>query len=171
MATLDQRLETYKTDGFTIFEKVFGETQMELWKEKHQELSAAHNGQTWFGNTLELAPELMWPAVSHPMILEFIEKVMGPFVQLDNLTLAAFPSIESGKGGEGEFQDGIVIGGRTCLLPMRIIVPMQSMLFHIYKTSRMSSVRYASLSVRTENQLLLKMPTVESRIPMKPSST
>ncbi len=97
MATLDQRLEAYKTDGFTIFEKVFDETQMDLWKEKHQELSTAHNGQTWFGNTLELVPELMWPAVSHPTILEFIEKVMGPFVQLDNLTLAAFPSIEPEK--------------------------------------------------------------------------
>ena len=94
METLDERLEAYKTNGFTIFEKVFDETQMQLWREKHQELSAANNGQTWFGNTLELAPELMWPAVTHPTLLEFIEKVMGPFVQLDNLTLAAFTSIE-----------------------------------------------------------------------------
>ena len=97
MATLEQRLEAYKSDGFTIFEKVFDESQMQLWKEKHQELSAANNGQTWFANTLELAPELMWQAVSHPTILEFMEKVMGPFVQLDNLTLAAFPSIEQEK--------------------------------------------------------------------------
>lgn len=97
MPTIEQRLEAYKTDGFTIFEKVFDESQMQLWKEKHQELSAAHNGQTWFGNTLELAPELMWSAVSNSTILEFIEKVMGPFVQLDNLTLAAFPSIEQEK--------------------------------------------------------------------------
>ena len=97
MPTLEQRLEDYKNDGFTIFERVFDEAQMELWKEKHQELSATHNGQTWFGNTLELAPELMWEAVSHQTILEFLEMVMGPFVQLDNLTLAAFPSIEAEK--------------------------------------------------------------------------
>ena len=97
MTTLEERLEAYKTDGFTIFEKVFDETQMQLWREKHQELSAAHNGQTWFANTLELVPELMWPAVSHSTILEFVEKVMGPFVQLDNLTLAAFASIEPEK--------------------------------------------------------------------------
>lgn len=32
MATLDERIEAYKTDGFTIFEKVFDETQMELGK-------------------------------------------------------------------------------------------------------------------------------------------
>ena len=97
MATLDERYEAYKTDGFTIFEKVFDEPQMQSWREKHKELSAANDGQTWFGNTLELVPELMWPTVSHPIILEFIEKVMGPFVQLDNLTLAAFPPMEKEK--------------------------------------------------------------------------
>ena len=97
MPTIEQRLEDYKTNGFTIIESVFDEELMELWKEKHQELSAEHNGQTWFANTLELAPDLMWQAVSHPAILEFLEKVMGPFVQLDNLTLAAFPSIETEK--------------------------------------------------------------------------
>jgi len=97
MPTLDQRLKAYKTDGFTIFEKVFDEPQMQNWREKHTELSATNNGQTWFGNTLELAPKLMWPAVTHTDILDFVEKVMGPFVQLDNLTLAAFPSIEPEK--------------------------------------------------------------------------
>ena len=94
MIPLDARLETYKTNGFTVFEKVFDEPQMQRWREKHQELSAANDGQTWFGNTLELAPELMWPAVTHPTILDFVEQVMGPFVQLDNLTLAAFASME-----------------------------------------------------------------------------
>lgn len=97
MPTLDERFEAYKRDGFTVFEKVFDESQMQEWREKHAELSEAHDGQMWFGNTLELAPELMWPAVSHPTILGFVEKVMGPFVQLDNLTLAAFASIETEK--------------------------------------------------------------------------
>lgn len=97
MVTLEDRYEAYKTDGFTIFEKVFDENQMKTWRETHKELSAEHNGQTWFGNTLELAPDIMWPAISHPTILEFLEKVMGPFVQLDNLTLAAFPSNDKEK--------------------------------------------------------------------------
>ena len=95
--TIDERFEEYKTNGFTIFERVFDESQMLLWREKHQQLSAENDGQTWFGNMLEAAPDLMWPAVTHPTILEFVEKVMGPFVQLDNLTLAAFSSIEPQK--------------------------------------------------------------------------
>lgn len=97
MLTLDERFDAYKRDGFTIFEKVFDEPQMQTWREKHRELSAANAGQMWFGNTLELAPELMWPAVSHPALLAFLERVMGPFVQLDNLTLAAFASVEPEK--------------------------------------------------------------------------
>ena len=36
----------------------------------------------------------MWEAVSNPTVLDFAEKVVGPFVQLDNLTLAAFPPVE-----------------------------------------------------------------------------
>ena len=95
--TIDERFEEYKTNGFTIFERVFDESQMRLWREKHQQLSAENDGQTWFGNMLEAAPDLMWPAVTQPTILEFVEKVMGPFVQLDNLTLAAFSSIEPQK--------------------------------------------------------------------------
>ena len=124
MPTLEQRLEDYKTDGFTIIESVFDENLMELWKEKHQELSTSHDGQTWFGNTLELAPELMWQAVSHPNILEFVEKVMGPFVQLDNLTLAAFPSIEQ-EQAEGKVSGWHRIDGHMSHLLMIIIDPMQ----------------------------------------------
>ena len=56
MSILNERFEAYKRDGFTVFEKVFDEPQMQSWRERHAELSAANEGQTWFGNTLELAP-------------------------------------------------------------------------------------------------------------------
>lgn len=90
---LNQRLKEYKANGFTVFEGLFTEAQMQSWRERHQELMEDYDGQTWFGNMLEYAPKLMWPAVKHPTILDFLESVMGPFVQLDNLTLAAFPSV------------------------------------------------------------------------------
>ncbi|HIG56473.1 MAG TPA: hypothetical protein EYQ18_21320 [Candidatus Handelsmanbacteria bacterium] len=41
---------------------------------------------------LERAPHLMWQAVANPQVLDFAEQVVGPFIQLDNLTLAAFPA-------------------------------------------------------------------------------
>jgi hypothetical protein len=52
---------------------------------------------------LERSPQLMWPAVANPTVLDFAEAVVGPFVQLDNLTLAAFlpMDVESRKKVRG----------------------------------------------------------------------
>tara|TARA_E500000331_G_C16814334_1_gene522237 strand:- start:61 stop:366 length:306 start_codon:yes stop_codon:yes gene_type:complete len=49
---------------------------------------------------LELSPGLMWPVVSNPLIVEFTEVIVGPFVQLDNLTLAAFPPMNNTEAGD-----------------------------------------------------------------------
>ncbi len=46
---------------------------------------------------LERSPQLMWPAVSNPTVLDFAEAVVGPFVQLDNLTLAAFLPLDADR--------------------------------------------------------------------------
>jgi hypothetical protein len=86
-------LEHYKENGFTIFPGLFDEGQMNKWRERHQQLYEEFDNRTWFGNMLEYAPRLLWPAVSNPTILDFAELVMGPFVQLDNLTLAFFHSV------------------------------------------------------------------------------
>jgi len=100
MKAIFDHLEEYQQKGFTIFPSLYDQSQMQLWREKHAELMADYAQQTWFGNALEYAPKLMWPAVSHPILLDFLEQVMGPFIQLDNLTLAAFPSLakEEAKG-------------------------------------------------------------------------
>jgi len=97
---MEDRLEQYKRDGFTLFEGAYDETQMQAWREEQdrlEEVSVGPSSQSrnwWFGNMLERAPHLMWPAVCNPMVLDFMERVVGPFVQLDNLTLAAFPPQE-----------------------------------------------------------------------------
>jgi len=76
------------------------------WREESLRLEAASPGvyaQTrswWFGNMLERSPALMWPAVSNSTILDFAERVVGPFLQLDNLTLAAFPSVAGDAKGK-----------------------------------------------------------------------
>ena len=46
----------------------------------------------WLGNMLEHAPQVMWSAVYNPLVLDFMERVVGSFGQLDNLTLAPFTS-------------------------------------------------------------------------------
>lgn len=92
-----KHLEEFKVNGYTIFENVYDEETMAVWKDKHKQLQEDSLGNKignwWFGNTCELLPRQMLPAVANPLILDFAEMVMGPFVQLDNLTLAGFPSI------------------------------------------------------------------------------
>ena len=96
---LAKRLQRYKEQGYTIFEDVYDEDTMAAWRCEADRLEEAHKGiysqrrSWWFGNMLERSPALMWPAVSNPLILDFAESVVGPFIQLDNLTLAAFPSV------------------------------------------------------------------------------
>jgi len=95
---LTRHLAEFKEMGYTVFPNVYDAETMEQWKRKHAELQ--QNVITdpkrpiwWFRDTCELAPRLMLPAVANPLILDFAELVMGPFVQLDNLTLAAFPTV------------------------------------------------------------------------------
>jgi len=95
----DDQLTQYKEQGYTIVEGLYDEPQMQSWREEVLRLEAASTGvyapprSWWFGNMLERSPALMWPTVSNSTILDFAEQVVGPFVQLDNLTLAAFPSV------------------------------------------------------------------------------
>ena len=49
---------------------------------------------------LERSPGVMWPVVSNPLIVEFTEEIVCPFVQLDNLTLAAFPPMNNTEAGD-----------------------------------------------------------------------
>ena len=97
---MEARLEEYKQQGFTVFEGVYAEDRMQPWRDEILRLEASSKdipAQSargwWFGNMLERSPALMWPTVSNPLLLDFAERVVGPFVQLDNLTLAAFPSV------------------------------------------------------------------------------
>jgi len=94
---LSTHLEQFKEQGYTIFEQVYEPEVMAAWKLKFKQLqddvvNAAHHAPWWFGNMLEHAPRLMLPAITRPVLWDFAELVMGPFVQLDNLTLVGFPS-------------------------------------------------------------------------------
>ena len=93
-----QRIEEFKQNGFTVFEKMYDEEQMQRWRDVlaqlQQEFGGNGDAPFWFGNMAERAPHSMMPALANPIVLDFAERVMGPFVQLDNLTLVGFPSVD-----------------------------------------------------------------------------
>ncbi|MEE3233121.1 MAG: phytanoyl-CoA dioxygenase family protein [Candidatus Latescibacterota bacterium] len=95
----NERLAAYKHDGYTVFKNVFSDSLMEKWKDVYPSIVERQTplGQKeptlWLRSTLEFEPKLFLPAVAHPSLLNFAERVLGPFVQMDNLTFMAFPSV------------------------------------------------------------------------------
>ena len=104
---LETHLAEYKKDGFTVFEKVFNPELMDQWKAKFDDIAerqkkpGEEKAPKWLRSVTEYEPALMLKAVANPMILDFAEMVMGPFVQLDNLTFAWFESM-SKQEAEGK---------------------------------------------------------------------
>lgn len=98
---LDAHVAQFKEDGCTVFPGIFEESQMQVWRDLFAELQQGEKDPTkpsyWFGGIFEKAPELLLPAVNHSLLLDFAEKIMGPFVQLDNLSLVGFPSMDASQ--------------------------------------------------------------------------
>lgn len=89
---MDEKLTFFKENGYVIFERVFDHDLVQSWIDKYDELVVrqtfpAKDPKPWLADVMESEPRLMMPAVAHPTLLDFAERVMGPFVQLDNLTL------------------------------------------------------------------------------------
>ncbi|MSR81377.1 MAG: hypothetical protein EXS58_00405 [Candidatus Latescibacteria bacterium] len=109
MKSLATRLAEFKEQGFTVFEGVFDRAQMDRWIARYPDLVerqtpvGAEKPTLWLSSVVEYEPWLMLPAVNNAGILDFAERVLGPFVQLDNLTFMAFPSLPraeaEGKAG------------------------------------------------------------------------
>lgn len=99
IVTLDERLSNYKRDGYTVFKRLFSPALMQAWKDAYPSIVERQTplGQEqptlWLRSTLEFEPKLLLPAIAHPNLLDFAERVLGPFVQMDNLTFMGFPSV------------------------------------------------------------------------------
>jgi len=90
-----ERLAFFRENGYTIFEKVYDKAAIESWIEKYHELRVEIYGDNEtdpafiIDNLIERAPEKMLPVVSNPIVIDFAEMVIGPFVQIsDSVTLS-----------------------------------------------------------------------------------
>ena len=99
---LDSHLETFVRDGYTVFPAVHSPALMQRWREAYAPLCQAASlpGQppvAWLSELLECAPALFLPMVAHPLLLDFAEAVMGPFVQIDSTAFNLFPSLPAAQ--------------------------------------------------------------------------
>ncbi len=98
----DDALEQFIHDGYTIFPAVHPPALMQRWREAYAPLCEAASlpGRppvTWLSNLLEAAPALFLPMAAQPLLLDFAERVMGPFVQVDSTAMNVFASLPRGE--------------------------------------------------------------------------
>jgi ectoine hydroxylase-related dioxygenase (phytanoyl-CoA dioxygenase family) len=81
-----EHLRELHGDGYTIFQDVHRGDLVDRWLRK-AESSRVRAGM------YDQDPELFEEAVAHPLLWSFAELVLGPFVQLDTIHLAAAPPV------------------------------------------------------------------------------
>ena len=105
--TLQQHLDQYKRDGYTVFPGYLSVDQVAQWR-----LALDPEFDRLFAQRLDKPRSKIVPLLAHeglaplatghlvnPQMLDFAELVMGPFVQLDSFEVSGFPIREPELGG------------------------------------------------------------------------
>jgi len=95
--TIAEHVESIERDGYVILTDVYDQSTVAGWREldsrlQGEVLDGAATRKT--ASMCELAPDEMLPHAANPMILDILESLMGPFVQLDSLTLEAAAPVD-----------------------------------------------------------------------------
>lgn len=85
-------VDEFRNQGYCVLKKAFSNDQIAGWKTAYDSICARQGELVWVANALELDPHLYWPAITQPDVLHFLEAVMGPFLQLDGISINGFPS-------------------------------------------------------------------------------
>ena len=63
------------------------------------EALAGSRSSIWIQNILEKRTDVAWLTASHPFLLRLLERLMGPFVQIESVVLAGFPPVSENQAG------------------------------------------------------------------------
>ena len=96
MKPLAEHLAEFKTEGMTIFPGMMDATWMRQMRDCFDEIAdrvPTPDGSraSIFTDVLEHKPELALPAISNPRLLDFVELLVGPLVQLESITYRRSP--------------------------------------------------------------------------------
>ena len=102
--SMQKHVDEFKRNGYTVFKELFNRNITEQWKTVFDDLVTRQpaierrrapelGNQIVLDNLVERDPRVMLPAVTHPTILDFLERVMGPFVQMESLRMNRTDSV------------------------------------------------------------------------------
>ncbi len=90
------------THGFTVIDDAFNPEIYSVWKLalaglRERQQSSVYSTVSWFRHILELCPVETFEAVTQPVLLDLLEEMMGPFVQLDGVSPVGFSPVPDAK--------------------------------------------------------------------------
>jgi hypothetical protein len=88
---LQEHFEEFKTDGFTLFPKMFDDSWVKAMRDSFEEIADRipnpdGSRAAAFVDVLEHKPDLVLPALTNKRLLDFAEMIIGPHVQLESIT-------------------------------------------------------------------------------------
>ena len=89
--SLQEHLEEFKKDGFTLFPKMLGDSWVKAMRDSFEEIADRipkpdGSRAAAFVDVLEHKPDLVFPAITNKRLLDFTEMIVGPHVQLESIT-------------------------------------------------------------------------------------
>lgn len=127
---LSKHLVEFKELGYTVFKKVHGQDEIEVWKNTysrlhHELFESSIGGRYIIPNMMEHAPKMMLRVKANPLILDFLEMVMGPFVQIGDSVIVGFeskPKEEASNKVNGWHRDrySIIPNGNSYQIPRAV---------------------------------------------------
>jgi ectoine hydroxylase-related dioxygenase (phytanoyl-CoA dioxygenase family) len=137
-------IDSFKQDGYVVFEGAYTPEQVarlhELREEIAQEWQYVEGTEAFpdaVGSMLERRPQVILPALTHPVMLGFAEAVMGPLVQLDSAVLASDPPMDDA----GQFNQPVMWHrDRFASVPPDVYVRPISMVYLGYMQSMTDDV-------------------------------
>lgn len=89
--SLKEHLEEFKTVGFTLFPKMLDDSWVKAMRDSFEEIgdripTLDGSRPQAFVDVLEHKPDLVLSALSNKRLLDFVEMIVGPHVQLESIT-------------------------------------------------------------------------------------
>ena len=91
MKTLEEHLQEFKRDGFTLFPKMLDDEWVGKMRDAFEDLAdrvptVDGSRPSTFVDMLEHEPQLVLSAISNERLLDFAEMIVGPHVQIESIT-------------------------------------------------------------------------------------
>jgi hypothetical protein len=100
----DDAVKCFESDGYVIVPSLVRRQVVERMRRAFYDLRstealAGSRSSIWIQNVLEKRADVAWLTASHPFVVRLLERLMGPFVQIESVVLAGFPPVPEDQAG------------------------------------------------------------------------